>query len=207
MSLDQPLDIVNAACSLIGHEPLQDLAEETLGGQSAALLYDKVVDFNLALEPFDFAHDLRQLSAVAGPAPASGYATVWDIPGARLGPPRWFTDDPSDPDRRFSRFVMMRGQVHATADVLWAYVPFRPEPWEWSALFRAATVTALAGDLALAIASDTNLSNRLKTDAYGVPSENYRGGQMRAAITANSQAAPPRKADWRNNPFERAWRG
>lgn len=206
MALLDQLDIVNAACSLCGAEPLQDVSEESVGGQAAALLYQQVVDFNLTLEPFEFALEHRQLSRVAGDAPSSGYLYVYNVPGEILGPPRWFTDDPSDPSRRYSAYALITGQVHADAEALWAYVHFRPEPWRWSAPFRAATITALAAQLALSLASDNGTSEMLYLRAYGPPSENHRGGLMRAAITLNSQATPPRPAPHDNNPLTRAWR-
>lgn len=206
MALLSDLDIVNAACGLIGAEPLADLAEETIGGQSASLLYESIVDFNLSLEPFEFAHDLRQLSAVAGADPASGWDYVYDVPGPSVGPPRWLTDDATNPDRRFSRYRLLGGRVHASASPLWASVPFRPTPHDWSGAFKMATITAIGARLALSLASDRALHDLLYRQAYGPPSEHCRGGEMRAAISANAQATPPRMANWDNNPLSRAWR-
>lgn len=206
MALLTHLDIVNSACALIGAEPLQDLDEEVIGGQSASLLYEAVVDFNLGLEPFSFAHELRQLSAVDGPAPASGFATVFNVPGPLLSPPLWLTDDPTDPDRRFWRFAQINGQVHSDAPALWAFCQFRPEPYRWTATFRAATITAVAASFALSVASDRNLHDTLHMRAYGTPSEMKRGGEMRAAITTNALSTPPRRPGWDDNPLARAWR-
>ncbi|MBT56184.1 MAG: hypothetical protein CMF72_22635 [Mameliella sp.] len=206
MALITALDIVNAACARIGADPLQDIDEETQGGQAASLLYEEIVDFNLGLNPFSFSREMRQLSQVTTATPLTGWLYVFDIPGQHFGPPMWLTDSLTDPDRRFTRYTLSGGQVHSDANPLYASIRFRPDPARWSATFRSATITALAAQLALSQASDGNLYDRLQNEAYGTPSENHRGGKMRAAITEDSLATPPRKPDWDNNPFARSRR-
>ena len=208
MALLTNLDIVNAACARIGADPLQDIDEETFGGQAASLVYEQLVDFNLGINPaFSFAREMRQLSRLSSATPMTGRLYVFDIPGQHFGPPLWLTDDITNPDRRYTAFNLVAGKVHADADPLYASVRFRPDPPAWPATFKAATITALASQLAMALASDRNLAADLRTEAYGTPQENFRGGQMRAAIFEDSMATPPRKANWFNNPLERAWRG
>ena len=207
MALDTALDILNAACAVIGAEPLQSLSDEISGAQSAGLVYETVTDFNLALEPFAFAHEFRQCSRRAAAAAGSGFLYVYDVPGPVLGLPRFLTDDPSDPDARFNRYILVGGSVHCDAEDLWANVKFRPEPNRWAPAFKAATIHALAASLSLSLASDRNGYEQLKATAYGTPSEAFRGGMMRAAINENAQATPPRRAHWDNNPLTRAWRG
>lgn len=204
MALTTALDIVNAACARIGIEPLQSLADEIVAGQSASLMYEDTVDFNLALNPFSFAQEMRQLSRLSGFTPLTGYTYGFDIPGERLGPPIWLTDDPTDPDRRFAAFVLTGGRVHASVDPLYAMVKFRPDPHLWLPAFKSCAITALAAKFALSQASDRALYNELQTEAYGTPSENFRGGQMRVAIFSDSYATPPRKPNFFNNPLERA---
>lgn len=204
MALTTALDIVNAACMRIGAEPLQDIDEETSGGMAASLLYEEIVDFNLGLNPFSFAREMRQLSKLSTATPLTGWLYVFDIPGQHFGPPMWLTDDITNPDRRFTRYTLSAGQVHSDADPLYGSILFRPDPQRWSATFRSATIAALAAQLSLALASDRSLYKELQTEAYGTPTENHRGGKMRTAITQDSLATPPRKADWDNNPFARA---
>lgn len=201
-----PLDIVNSACAQIGADPLYDLEEETIGGEAAALVYQDVVDFNLSIEPFEFKFEIRQLSQVTGAAPLSGYTYLFDVPGPRLGPPRWLSDDLTDPERNYTNYRLIKGQIHAMDTPLYASVPFRPDPIDWDPAFRKATVTALAAHLATALASDLKTRDRMLVQAYGTPQEQNRGGEMRNAIQNNAQATPPRSAGWDNNPFTNAWR-
>lgn len=200
------LDIVNSACAEIGADPLQDLEEETIGGEAAALVYASVVDFNLSIEPFEFKFEIRELSQVADATPLSGYTYLFDIPGPRLGPPRWLSNDLTDPDCNYTQYRLIKGQVHAMDEQLFASVPFRPDPINWEPAFRKATITALAAHLATALASDIKTRDRLLLQAYGTPQEQNRGGEMRNAIQNNAQATPPVSAGWDNNPLVNAWR-
>ncbi len=206
MALLTPEDIVNAALAEIGEEPIESLSDDLTNGQAASLIYETVVDFNLSIEPFSFAHEIRQLSEVSGAKSYSGFAHVFDVPGPAIGLPRWLTDDPTNPARRYTRFCLINGKVHADDSPLFAYVKFRADPWMWTGTFRKATTSALAAHLAMALASDRNTHDVYYQRAYGVPSITPRGGEMQAAIQENAQATPPRAAAVFNNPFERSWR-
>lgn len=208
MALLTPIDIINAACARIGEEPVQSLTEDLGGGQSASLIYEETVDFNLGLQPsgFAFAREIRQLSRLTDAVPLTGYAFVYDIPQPYTGLPVYLTDDAKDPDRRFDQFILTNAQVHSDADPLFAMVKFRPDPHRWTGTFKTATITALGGKLAYAIASNRNAYSDFMTEAYGTPSENFRGGQMRAALSEDGFANPPRNIQTRHNPLDRAWR-
>src|SRR3954469_7973882 len=111
MSLLTGLDIVNAACAQIGEEPLQSLDDETDAGQSASLLYEDTVDFNLGIYVFSFSKQIRQFSRNDAGQPLGGFLYIFDMPPERIGDPIYMTDDPTDPDRRFSRYAIVNTQI------------------------------------------------------------------------------------------------
>lgn len=202
-------DIVNAACARFGEEP-PDMEDDVDGAGPVSLLYEEVVDFNLSVYPsgFSFSKQLFQLSVDdAIVAPASGYKLGFDLPPEALELPIYVTDNPRNPDTRFNDYVLIDGKLHADRNPLWAMCKFRPAPHRWSATFRSCTITALASRLSLSLASDRNTMEMLRTEAYGAPSEEFLGGQMRAAIRADSFATPPRQPNWDNNPLTNAHRG
>ena len=198
-----PLDIVNAACARIGAEPLQDWDGDE--GQAAHLSYQDVVQFNLAQTPFSFAIEPVQLSLIDGATALTGYAHVFDVPGEWLEPPIYLTDDITDPQRVYSRYRLVRRQVHAADNPLWAFRKFTPSPKDWSAPFRSATICAIAARLAMALASDRAMYDLLETEAYGTPSEMKRGGLLGVAIQRDAFATPARRTPMLNNPLSRAW--
>lgn len=201
--LTTPTDIINAACSLIGEDPIQDFSDETQGGQAANAIYDMTVDFNLSLTPFSFAERMVQCSQISDAAPFTGYKFRYDVPGDWLGPPLFVTDSATDPYRRYTAYLLSEQQIHCDADILFVMQRFRPEPHLWSASFRSATINAVAAQLALALASDTKMGDYYNSLAYGTPSENFRGGQMRIAIYEDARATPPRRIDVNQAPLLR----
>lgn len=206
MSLLSHLDIVNAACAEIGEEPLQSLDEEIDAGQSASLLYDATLEFNIDVGKFAFAKQLRQLSIDALSVPLSGFSKVYDLPAERIGDPIYVTDDIASPDRRFSRYAIVGPKLQADAGPLFAMILFKPEPYSWSGAFKSVMITSLAAKFAISLAHDRALSEDMRSRAYGPPSENFRGGLMRAALSAAAFTAPPRNQNRDDNPLSRAWR-
>lgn len=208
MPLLTNLDIVNAAFNRIGEDPIQTFEEDGGGEQDASLIYEEVVGFNLGLQPsgFAFAREVRQLSKLDGHTPLTGYSLVYDIPGPYSGLPVYLSDDITDPGCRFSQFILTGGRVHSDADPLFAMVKFVPDPHRWTETFRSATITAIASRLAFSVASDRTTSEALRAEAYGTPSESFRGGMMRAALAEDAFANPPRSVAVDRNPLTRAWR-
>jgi hypothetical protein len=208
MALETNMDIINAAFARIGEDPIEGLEDDEEGSLAPSLIYEETVEFNLGLLPsgFTFGREIRQLSRIDGAAPLTGYAYVFDVPGQTIGLPVFLTDDPTDPNVRFTRFILTNSQVHSDADPLFAMCKFRPDPHLWTATFKTATITAIAARLAFAIASDRNTKEELLREAYGSPVENYRGGMMRTALAEDGFSNPPRKAKVFNNPLENAWR-
>ena len=69
----------------------------------------------------------------------------------------------------------------------------------------AAAITAVAAELCVPLTHDRALADAKKVDAYGTPSDNFRGGKLGAAIRADAYSAPPRAQDRDNNPLTTAW--
>lgn len=195
------LEIVNRAMLRIGADPLEDLEDETLGGQAADLVYDSVVEFALGIYVFSFARKMAQLSELSTATPLTGFTRVFDLPAERLGPPLRVTDSITDPNHRFSRYVLQEDTVHADETPLFAEIKFAAAPRHWSGTFRDFAVLAVAAEYALSIGHDKNLRKDMRQNAYGNPSENYRGGALGAAIREDSFATPPKSAGWDNNPL------
>lgn len=206
MALLLALDIVNAACAQIGEEPLQSLDDETDAGQSASLLYQDVVDFNVGIYNFSFSKQLRQLSRSDGVSPLAGFLYAYDMPAERIGDPLYLTDDPTDPDVRFTRYAIVGTKIHTSAEQIFAMIRFRPDPHNWSATFKAATITALASRLAMSLGHDRATADAKHVEAYGTPTEGFRGGQLGAAIRADAYSSPPRPQKRDRNPLTSSWK-
>lgn len=206
MPIISEITIVNRACAKLGIDPLQDMEEETIGGQTARLVYDSFVELCLGLYPWSFGKEIRALAKLSDVTSEYGFAHVFDLPGDRIGPPIRVSDSATDPDRIFNRFVLYGGRIHADADPLFVDIKYMAPPDRWSATFREAVVLGLAGELALAMVDDANLRAALRSDAFGPPSQFPRGGAMGAAITEEARATPARRAPVDRNPLTMSWR-
>lgn len=205
MPLLAALDIVNAACANIGETPMQALDQEDDAGQSAQLLYDEVLEFNLDIYKFSFAKELRQLSEVSGEDAFAGYARVYALPADAIGGPLYVTDRPTDPDHRFYRYQLTSGRLHADESPLHACILFAAPPARWSGAFKSVMIVSLAAKLAVSLTHDRALAEERLREAYGTPSDNFRGGKMQVAINADSFTNPPRPQMRDDNPLTRAW--
>lgn len=201
------LRVVQMAAARIGVEAPQSL-EEVHGDDSLELVYTNVVDFCLDLHPWDFTRETRQLSRLANiTSRVLGYPYVFDLPADVIGDPLGIVSDVSEPDRPYTQWTRQGPHILALVDTLYAVVNVRPHPLRWPGAFREAAILALAGELALTMASNDGLRRELRADAYGTASENFRGGAIGVAIRAQAFRTPPKRLQAGSDPFSMAWRG
>jgi hypothetical protein len=202
------LDIVNAACALLSVEPLQSLSAELPGGQAAQLLYDPVIDLCLGLAPWSFARRTRQLGLIAGVTSDLGYPCIHQLPADRVGLPERLIEDRERVGRTLQDFDYdEEGRVHSGSAQLWAQYTARVLPAMWHPVFTSAAIHAVAAALAEPMTSNSGLADTLRAAAFGTPSESFRGGLMRAALSADARNTPARALPAHSNPLFLAWSG
>lgn len=201
------LRVIQMAVERIGGETPASL-DEVLGEDSLALVYESVVDFCLDLHPWEFSRELRQLARLAEPASGVlGYPYVYALPSDAIGDPLRLVSDIALPDVPFHGWTRHGACVLAAAEPLYGVICVRPTPARWTGAFREAVVLALAGEFALSMASNESLRDALRRDAYGTPSEAFRGGAMGAAIRSQAHRSPAKRLPTGHNPFSQAWCG
>ncbi|MBL4693513.1 MAG: hypothetical protein JKY92_09325 [Magnetovibrio sp.] len=203
------LDVINAACALVGHTPLETLEEETPGGSAIGLVYQEIVGFNFGMHPFSFGTILKELTRLDanGEPLNTGYSYSHRLWNARRGAPLKVIRDPRNANDDFTDYLLIEDELHADEKQLWGIFKHSPPPLLWSSTFVTATTLALASRLAMIFASDTRSMQLWRTEAYGTPQERFRGGAMRVAINEDSFGTPPKKAQWSNNPLTNSWTG
>jgi hypothetical protein len=202
-----PLVIANRACAMFGNEPLQSLDEETLAGQRVQLIFDSLLLFCLGLTPWQFARQTVQLAMTAEPLGFSGYlngyAHQFTIPrGFAVNPNRLLRSN--DPDDVLLYFEREGDKVYSNDKTCFALIDAQNHPEQWNGMFAHAFTVALAGELAMALADDKNVSAAKKEEAFGPSSAEYRGGLMGAAIRADARNAPVRRLP-QSNPLLDSW--
>jgi hypothetical protein len=205
------LVIANRACALIGQEPLQSLDEDTLGGQRAALIYDSLLDFCMALTPWTFRRETVELNRLPD-APLidgqilnfkNGYRYLYTIPqGYKIKPNRLLRSN--DPEDVLVRFEFEGDKLYCDETRAFAQLLIEQHPERWAGDFRHAFTVALSGEFALAMADDKQVSGAKKDEAFGSSSQNFRGGLMGAAIQNDARSSPVRKLPL-SNPLLDSW--
>jgi len=201
MAILTELDIVNAACAQIGADPLQDLSEETVGGQAGSLIYQSFADLALDLAPWTFASQTRQLNLLTDVVSMMGHAYVFQLPAERIGAPARLIDDISDPDSAVTSYAYEGERVHASCSPLYAVIKIRQIPSLWPGTFKMAVITGLAGYLALSLSHDKKLAADKQEEAFGPPSMGLRGGLMGVALQVDGRAQGARKLPAASNPL------
>lgn len=199
-------DIILAqrACARIGHTPIEDFSEETIGGESCQLIYDGTLEMCLDAYPWTWAQSAVQLTKTAEVSKL-GHLYVYQMPGDRIGGPQRLLDDITDEKSTVTLFALEVDRIHASVDPLYGVFKIKPDPSIWPGAFREVFVTALASRFAVAIAADKGLADSLWVEAFGNMSEQMRGGLMGAAIRADSRASPVRSLPHDQNPFLASW--
>jgi len=206
MAITSDVDIVNAACALLGVDPLQSLTEELPGGQAAQALYGPIVDLCLGLTPWSFARRTRQCGRVAGVTSALGFSHVHQLPADRVGPPERLLCDPSRPNSVVWAYDYdEEGRVHTDCEILYAQYTARVMPGMWHPVFRTAVIHAVAAGFCELLTGNSAMAADLQAKAFGTASESYRGGLMRAALSADARATPARQLPASSNPLLVAW--
>jgi hypothetical protein len=206
MALATHLDVLNAACALISVEPLQSMSDELPGGQAAQLLYDQTVDFCLGMAPWSFARQTKLLNRVEGETSMLGFAYIHVLPSGRIGPPdRLLSSLASGSGPVQAYDYDEEGRVHSDEQVLYAQFTARVVPSRWHPAFRMAVIHALAATMAEPLTGNGTLAQAMAERAFGTPSEAFRGGLMRAALSADARNTPARALPASSNPLLVAW--
>lgn len=187
MPILTPEDVVNAAATRVGLEPIESLDEESLGAQAGKNAYNGVVGFMLSVYPFSWALETKLLARLEEES-LLGRRFVHQLPPEALGPPvRYLGHRVAYPVKDA---LIEGGRVHSDAEILRATIMTMPEPARWSHGFREAATLGIAAELALSITSDRQLWAELRHAAFGPPSVFPRGGAMGAALAADAHATP-----------------
>lgn len=187
MNAPAAVDLCGQAMALLGVEPIAGFDEGTPAADACARLYEPLARQLLAAHPWNFAQRTAQLAKRID-AP-DGWAAAFQPP-ADLLHLRGLWPTASLQGRPAARFDWHDGVLVADLDAAWCLYLARVDETLWPDSFKALLRYALAGELAMPLTERAELVERWERRAYGTPSEAGRGGQFRAAATADAQAQP-----------------
>lgn len=186
------IDIINLALTRIGESRIEELDENSKAADEARAIYDLLLDSELMANRWGFAQRRAALAVSAIP-PAWGYAYRYPVPVESLSVVYVEGQEPAAlDDFRQNRFPtwQIEGRDIVTdlpAPLNVIYIARVENPDEWNAAFRSAFSFKLAEVLAIPIAGDQAIRDRM-AQAYEVA---IRDARQQSAI----QAAPQFVAD------------
>lgn len=207
MAIDK-LTMINRACAIIGADPIDALDEDTPGAQIVSLRYDSLLEFCLGLNErgWSFATSTRQLALRDGVTPLSGWTKVFALPPERIEQPIKCAPTADWPRRHFTNYTIEGNDLHCDEETMFALIRILPDPSVMSAGFRHVFEIGLAAEFAMGLASDKDLKDRLREEAFGPISAGGKGGKMATAIQSDRTSQPSGGLADASDPLTSAWR-
>ncbi|MBO6893396.1 MAG: hypothetical protein JJ866_15745 [Roseibium sp.] len=181
--------IANWALHEIGHFATFSIdGEDELSGQ-VNLAWQRCLDRCIALHDWkDFRKTFKLVRSAD--TPENGWVYEFALPGGRVGEPLKVMDQVGTSERVLRHFDREGNYIYANVEQVWARCKFEQDPQYWDPGWRSGFVTALAGYLAGAVLSNTDLKRELLAEAFGTPSREGAGGIF-GRLMAQDRASSP----------------
>lgn len=189
----------------IGHFATFSLdGEDELSGQ-VNLAWQRCLDRCISLHDWkDFRRTFKLDRSAA--APENGWTYEFALPGKRHGEPLKVMDQAGSNPRTLRDFEREGNYIYANVENVWARCKFEQDPQYWDPGWRSGFVTALAGYLASAVLSNTDLKKELLAEAFGSPSREGTGGIFGRLMAQDRASSPMGNPPLENDPLTSAHR-
>lgn len=178
--------LYNAAMDELGGTPINAFDDATPAADGSERRYRNVRNFCLGLRAWSWQTTRAQLARLEAPSPTH-FAYQYTLPEGKV----MAVYTSADTDRPTTQFTLQGGKLHTNFEQIWiTHDGLEPDPGTWSASFTAAVQKALAASACMQVTGDKGLRATLHAEAYGSPSEHYKGGLMGVAISEDSKSEP-----------------
>ena len=193
---DTSISICNQALLLLGDESISSFDDGTPGSQACSIMYDMVKNSTLGLYSWSFTVAKVEL-ARSTTAPVNEWTYEYILPSDMLtGVPRAVRTSATAGAPLVQSFeinqssgglsVLMTNETSIFIDYQKSVAEAQMPPY-----FITLMVYQLAWHLAEVITDQTTKSQYWRSIALGSPSENFRGGWLRQAMSMDSSGTPP----------------
>jgi len=193
---DTSISICNQALLLLGDESISSFDDGTAGSQACSIVYDMVKNSTLGIFSWSFTVAKVELARSTN-TPASEWTYEYILPSDMLtGVPRAVRTSSAANAPLVRSYeinqstgglsVLMTNETSIYIDYQKAVPEAQMPPY-----FVTLMVYQLAWHLAEVITDQTTKSQYWRSIALGSPSENFRGGWLRQAMSMDSSGTPP----------------
>lgn len=186
---DTKEDIVSRSLVLLGEATINSFTDGSDPANAAAALWDSTVKQMLTAYPWGFTKKKRQLSRLAG-APLNEWQYKFQLPTDLISGPLAVYNSTAVgavPIRDFEKFG---DELYADDTTMLIDYQFQPEIVDWPYYFITLMEFVMAFKLAIPVTDQVNKSDYWRQVAFGLPSEQGKGGYFREARGLDAHFKP-----------------
>ena len=187
---DTKLSICSDALIMLGAAPLSSFSDGTDEAQVADRLYDDIQDTILMQYPFSWSIKKVKLGRLST-TPINEWKYIYALPGDILGNPKAVFNVGTTSALPVRDFEIYSSGLYTSYEEVWIDYQYTPDPGVFPPYFVKLLKTALAAEFAEPVTDQITKGHYYHNKAYGLPSENMRGGLMRVAINIDGADRPP----------------
>jgi len=186
---DTKLSICSDALIMLGAAPLSSFSDGTDEAQVADRLYDDIQDTILMQYPFSWSIKKVKLGRLST-TPINEWKYIYALPGDILGNPKAVFNVGTTSALPVRDFEIYSSGLYTSYEEVWIDYQYTPDPSVFPPYFVKLLKTALAAEFAEPVTDQITKGDYYHNKAYGLPSENMRGGLMRVAINIDGADRP-----------------
>ena len=174
---------------MLGAAPLSSFSDGTDEAQVADRLYDDIRDTILMQYPFSWSVKKVKLGRLST-TPINEWKYIYALPGDILGNPKAVFNVGTTSALPVRDFEIYSSGLYTSYEEVWIDYQYTPDPSVFPPYFVKLLKTALAAEFAEPVTDQITKGDYYHNKAYGLPSENMRGGLMRVAINIDGADRP-----------------
>lgn len=188
---DTDLSICSDALIMLGAAPISSFTEGTDAAQACDRLYPDLRDTILSSYPWSWSYQKLQLARLST-APLNEWLYAYQLPGDMLSGVRalFASSGTNEQPLRYG-WEIYGDQIYTNLTTVYIDYQATIDESKMPNYFIHLLRTAMAAELAMVITDQVSKSDYYRSLAYGMPSDNGRGGLFRQSMNIDSRGQPP----------------
>jgi len=186
MSSVTAVEICNRSLIRLGLGTIAGFGEETDKARTCDIMYPGIRDSALAMHPWRFATGKAELNRLVA-EPVNEWKYAYQLPADLLSGPYVVFDSDATGALPIQQFEKFGDTIYADDERIIVDYRFRAAEAKWTPVFTEFIVFAVAAAIGMTLTDNVKLVTEYHVRAWGVPSDNMRGGYFAIASRENAQ--------------------
>ena len=192
---DTDISICSDALTLLGASTISSFSEGTPAATACSRLYPDLRDTVISRYPWSWSMRKVKLARLAT-APLNEWKYAYQLPGSILTGVQAVFDSGSDSARPInSGWEIYADQVFTNLETVYIDYQQTVSEADMPPYFVRLLRTAMAAELSIIITDQASKADFFRSQAFGSPMENGRGGLFREAVNIDSRGNPNKVID------------